>query len=71
MIKQLVGALLGALSFAVVLPCSALLVGWAELGDLSLAVFASCAAAGAVLGWLRPGLFIKTLLFFIEPNLFD
>ena len=71
MIKSLVGALLGSLVLAVMIPLTGLLLGWLEFDKVLLAVGAISAVAGAILGWLRPGLFIKTILFFVEPTIFD
>lgn len=71
MIRSLVGALLGSLTFVVLVSLSGLLLGWFGLDPGLLLAGGVSAIAGAVLGWVRPGLFIHTLLFFIEPSLFD
>lgn len=70
MIKSSVGALLGAVSVPVLVVGAGLLAGWLELGAL-LPVAGISAVAGAILGFLRPGWFINTLLFFLEPSVFD
>jgi len=69
--KSLAGALVGSLTLAVVLPLAGFLLGWIELDGSLLVVCGICAIGGAILGWIRPGIFLGTILFFIEPSVFD
>jgi len=70
MVKSTFGAITGAATLGVLLPGAALLLEWIDLGTLLPAVGA-CALAGLVLGWLKPGFFLGTVLFFLEGDLFD
>jgi hypothetical protein len=71
MLKSLVGALVGSLTLAIVVPLAGLLLGWVEFDKGVLVVSGISAIGGAILGWVRPGIFLKTILFFIEPSIFD
>jgi hypothetical protein len=71
MIKSLIGALVGSLTLFVIVSVSGLLLGWPGSPEGLLVAGGIGAIGGAILGWIRPGLFIKTILFFLEPSIFD
>jgi hypothetical protein len=71
MIKSLVGALLGALSLSLIVSVSVLLMGWLGSPASLLVVAGIAAVGGAILGWVRPRLFIRPILFFLDPSVFD
>ena len=71
MIKSTVGALLGFVTLIGLVLIVGLALDALAFDRSLLAVVGVSGVAGAVLGWLRPGLFIKTLLFFLEPSVFD
>ena len=71
MVKSLIGALLGSLTLAVIVSLTGLLLGWLGFDKSLLVAGGISAIGGAILGWIRPAIFTNTLLFFLEPSVFD
>lgn len=71
MIRSTLGALLGALTIAVLVSAARLLLGWLGFDGTLLLAGGLGALAGAALGWLRPRIFLAPMRVFLEPNLFD
>lgn len=71
MLKTIVGALVGSLTLAILIPATGLLLGWLDVDKTLLVVAGVSSVGGAVLGAIRPGLFIGSVLFFLEGDVFD
>ncbi|MHC4262685.1 MAG: hypothetical protein ACYSWX_09205 [Planctomycetota bacterium] len=71
MLKSFVGSVLGAITLATISSVTGVLMEWFGFDSTFVTVAGVSAVIGAVLGWILPGLFIKPLLFFLEPDIFD
>ena len=69
MIKSIVGAVAGAVTLGILAPLLAVVFGWIEFESV-FAFGIGSAVVGAVLGFFVPMLFIRSVLFFLDPDLF-